>query len=233
MQTLMRYKRILESGGMLVLGEAHAQLFRSVDARRSVVGKLTLEQIDDLIAEDVLEPMADSRARKLVWRKGKGIPDTKKRRPCGTSGPPPEPAQRKARARNVLEYILRAETDEARQAYLQTAAVRFQRDIERYSGGAVLTMNWEFVPNGKVRGQSSGEAMRSQRIDASQRISQLQAVLGDKEMRFLQAVIIEERSLNRLALDFGLKRVDLAKAGLAALKRLAQTYDRTVKPERE
>ena len=221
-----RALRVLQDGGMVVPFEGGGVVYRDQDQRRKAIGTLEEAYLAQLLKKALLVEQGGD-APRLIWA-GEQTYEV----PCKQAGRlvVPDPRKRKTPARTALEHILRAEEDTKRQAYLASAAQRFQLDIDALHRGQTVTMNWDFVPRGKTRMGPGREGMGETSLNALHALSQLEIVLSKEDLALLQAVLILERSIKQVLLDFDMSRVKFARAGLNVLMKLARAYDRAVVP---
>jgi len=219
-----RALRVLQSGGMVVPFEGGGAVYRDQDLRRRAVGVLEKPQLARLL-NGALLIQQDGDASRLIWA---GEHTDSATRNSTVPLVMPVPQKGKAPARCALEYILRAEDNMKRQAYLVAAAQRFQQDVDALFRGQSVTMNWDFVPRGKARMGRGG--MGEVSLTAARVMSQLKAMLGQQDLALLQAILVSDHSVKRILLDYDMSRARFIKVGLRALLRLARAYDRAVTP---
>lgn len=221
MVQMERCEQILQQGGMIVLQAGRAHIYRTQDARRSLVGTLDKASVDDLLEKGAVHVANDEAPVRLVWT---GAQSARPRAFAGRASPPKAGA-RLAPVRCALEHILRAEPEAARQAYLLSAASRFQRDTEAYQRGQAVTMNWSFVPRGKMRAGSGRDGLSERSLNAGRALGQLAKALGPDDMVLVEGILVSQVSMTRLMARFNLERAQVAPEGLRVLSCLAKAYD--------
>jgi hypothetical protein len=162
----------------------------------------------------------------LVGRKGRWVWARLSADKCLLNAPELDLSQKGYRS--PLEFVLRAEPDAAKQAYLARAAFRYIGDNEASQKGPSVTMNWSFVPGGKVRKAGRGAGMDMMSLSADRALAMLHTNLDKQEILLLHAILVRPKPIYQLLNDFGVKRDAFSQLGLKALHRLAKVYDTAV-----
>ena len=217
-----KWQRALKNGGMLISHGACADVYRSRDARRSVMCVIEKACFTPLISAGLLHRLEGNEDR-WIWAASQTGKNTLRA---------PRVQASKARPSGALEFTLRAEADAARQAYLARAAFRYMSDYEVFHKGTCVTMNWSFVPSGKARQAQRSAGMDAVSLNAGRVLEILNARLNKQEARLLNAILVQSKPVFQLVDDFGVKRDELARLGLGALNRLAEAYDMIIPKER-
>lgn len=200
---------------MLVSKGTYAEVYRSRDARRSVLCIVETASFEPLIAAGLLCVLEGHEGR-WVWA---GSP------PAEAPLQVPDFDKPRKALNRPLAFILQAEEDAKQQAYLAQAAFRYISDYELFHKGRPVTMNWTFVPGGKTRIAASATGLDTMSLNAGRVLDTLNAHLDMQDTLLLSAVLIQTKPMYRLLDEFDMQRDGFAKLGLRVLYKLARLYD--------
>ncbi|MEO0883106.1 MAG: DUF6456 domain-containing protein [Pseudomonadota bacterium] len=209
--------RALAKGGMAIERQDGFAVYRSTDARRSVVGVVGREVFAELQDQGFVE----RRGERYHWTQ-KGVPDAVGPGP----EPPPPDAVLKAKPRSLLQKAMSFCADEDEVLRLADAARRFLRDLAAAGRGPAVTMNWDLIPRGASRhtaGMSPGASLESSM--AAKRLEVIEKVIGNRTLDLLMAVLCRGLSQRQLAVDFGCSVRTLPTTLHIRLTQLADAYD--------
>lgn len=200
---------IRRSGGFAV--------YRTHDARRSVVGVLSKPVFEALVTDGLV---AEKEGR-FVW-----IGQAADAARASKSGAVGLVRVASRRSRSSLQKALSVSRDEREELRLLKAARRFVKDLAATMRGPAVTMNWDLVPRGNSGQRSSmapGQSIESMRARKS--IGALKQGLDAGQYELLSEALCSDKSQSQLAIDFGLSAKTLPKALNRALVDLAHAYD--------
>lgn len=222
---MSRLLRALQAGGCTApVAKNQWGVWRKTDRRGRTIGALDAAQVEVLRLRGKLVRLGGCEDERLVWS---GAAEN-------TSFPTPSAAalQRddtvNRHRQSLLQRVIAAAQDDRQRRAWSMAAQAFLFDLELVQrGGQGTGMNWRAMAAGtRVSGgpvkSYAGLSLRA--ADASGRLQKVQACLGVDGIRFLDRLLVQERSMTAIAAWRGQTGEQVERAAIQILNKLGGLY---------
>lgn len=226
-----RILRALMRGGCVAQSATGVwSVWRTTDLRGAVIAEIEVSDMDELRLSGALKPFGSDENAPLIWCGGAIMVTPQK----ASADALIKDVERRQQAQSLLLRLLGKTEDEDRKRRLRQAAQDFEGDIERAcTRGAASGMNWQALAAGtqidggpkRDHGERIGHAGR-----AATRIEAIMANMGGPEYRLLERMIVRRETRHALAKWRGVRPIDIEREGRDLLQKLADLYDRALKP---